>query len=229
MPTKSANTKETNIKITRCFQSAFNDALHETEFFTGKNDVSYQKARIYCELAKALALTGQVDANAVSLDVLNETVAQAKPAAEVKAKEEPAPKQEQPAVVKPEPVVETVPDPKQALKRKPASSETVAPQQAEVKPEPVAEATPAPVQAQTELDPEEPQTSEWTEQAMQYYAKEFEYIAGVNNIKGPDYLNKAVKEFTGGIYDNLATGVNPLNIRGFVAFLHDTVDAKQAS
>lgn len=96
------------------------------------------------------------------------------------------------------------------------------------KPEPVKETKPT-EEPKTEaneedvpFNPEDAQINdsdkEWTEEAIQKYAKEIEALQKAKEIYGEEAMSEVVELFSEGLYKSIED-INPLNIVGFMAYV----------
>ena len=63
-------------------------------------------------------------------------------------------------------------------------------------------------------------TSDWTDEAFEYYEKELEEIAGFAEDYGEDGLNECLKKFSSGTLKS-EEDINPLNIKAFTLYLRE--------
>lgn len=63
-------------------------------------------------------------------------------------------------------------------------------------------------------------TSDWTDEAFEYYEKELEEIAGFAEDYGEDGLNECIKKFSSGTLKS-EEDINPLNIKALVLYLRE--------
>lgn len=205
-------------KLMKSFQSAISDANKQVELITG-TDAQYKKARVYAELAKAIALTGVI--NQANVDKVIEEKKD-----NVETKEETASNK-----------TATSKSNKDSLKRKSTISKVTVEEtkestkdvnkEAETKePETIIETSEIPV-VETK-DVEEEFTSEWTDAAREYYKSELEFIDNLTQSYGEDTMNSCVEIYTEGIYKKLSD-INPLNIKGYVELMKQLMeDANKA-
>lgn len=200
-------------KLMKSFQSAINDANKQVELITG-TDAQYKKARVYAELAKAIALTGVI--NQANVDKVIEEKKD-----NVETKEETASNK-----------TSTSKSNKDSLKRKSTISKVTVEEtkestkdvnkEAEIKePETIIETSEIPV-AETK-DVEEEFTSEWTDTAREYYKDELEFINNLTQSYGEETMNSCVELYTEGIYKTL-NDINPLNIKGYVELMKQLME-----
>ena len=176
-----------------------------------------KKARIYAELAKAIALTG-----CISQSNVDNTIEEKKDNVEIK--EEAASKKTSTSKLN-----------KDSLKRKSAVSKVTVEETKEnakntskennVETEEV-ETSDIPVAENKNI--EEEFTNEWTDAAREYYKDELEFINNLTQSYGEETMNSCVEIYTEGIYKKLSD-INPLNIKGYVELMKQLMeDANKA-
>lgn len=179
-------------KITNLFREMINAALDSADKITG-TDMYYKKAVIYSELAKALALTEQVDYSSETTENVNEEETVAK-GSEDKARD-PNYDSTTGTINK----LKTK-ESKDSLKKK-ATSKTN-----DVKEE------------------KEELTDEWNDYSRNLFKEELEKISEHKDFLGEKLLNGFVSEYTEGIFKTVDEGINPLNVKGFCAYLDSFKD-----
>lgn len=65
-------------------------------------------------------------------------------------------------------------------------------------------------------------TSDWTDEAFEYYEKELEEIAGFAEDYGENGLNECIKKFSSGTLKS-EEDINPLNIKALVLYLREVL------
>lgn len=110
---------------------------------------------------------------------------------------------------------------KDSLKNKPATSKATP---AAKKEEPKAAPAPAPAPAAA-AEPE--LTEEWTEEAMTVLGEELAFIQAKQEQYGDEAMDDCVKAFSDEVLTSIGD-INPLNIKGFVAYIQEC-EADQAS
>lgn len=214
------NTNVVANRLMKFFQNMINDANKQAELITG-TDAQYKKARIYAELAKAVALTGCINQSNV-----DNTIEEKKD--NVETKEEAVSKKT--STSKPN---------KDSLKRKSSVSKVTVEEtkesvkdtnkenNAETKEaETIVETSEIPVAETKNI--EEEFTSEWTDTAREYYKDELEFINNLTQSYGEETMNSCVELYTEGIYKTL-NDINPLNIKGYVELMKQLMeDANKA-
>ena len=210
------NTNVVANRLMKFFQNMINDANKQAELITG-TDAQYKKARIYAELAKAIALTG-----CISQSNVDNTIEEKKDNVEIK--EEAASKKTSTSKLN-----------KDSLKRKSAVSKVTVEETKEnakntskennVETEEV-ETSDIPVAENKNI--EEEFTNEWTDAAREYYKDELEFINNLTQSYGEETMNSCVEIYTEGIYKKLSD-INPLNIKGYVELVKQLMeDANKA-
>jgi hypothetical protein len=210
------NTNVVANRLMKFFQNMINDANKQAELITG-TDAQYKKARIYAELAKAIALTG-----CISQSNVDNTIEEKKDNVEIK--EEAASKKTSTSKLN-----------KDSLKRKSAVSKVTVEETKEnakntskennVETEEV-ETSDIPVAENKNI--EEEFTNEWTDAAREYYKDELEFINNLTQSYGEETMNSCVEIYTEGIYKKLSD-INPLNIKGYVELMKQLMeDANKA-
>lgn len=214
------NTNVVANRLMKFFQNMINDANKQAELITG-TDAQYKKARIYAELAKAIALTG-----CISQSNVDSTIEEKKDNVEIK--EEAASKKT--STSKPN---------KDSLKRKSAVSKVTVEETKEnaqntskennvetEEAETIVETSDIPVAENKNI--EEEFTSEWTDAAREYYKDELEFINNLTQSYGEETMNSCVEIYTEGVYKKLSD-INPLNIKGYVELMKQLMeDANKA-
>lgn len=214
------NTNVVANRLMKFFQNMINDANKQAELITG-TDAQYKKARIYAELAKAIALTG-----CISQSNVDNTIEEKKDNVEIK--EEAASKKT--FTFKPN---------KDSLKRKSAVSKVTVEETKEnakntskennvetEEAETIVETNDIPVAENKNI--EEEFTNEWTDAAREYYKDELEFINNLTQSYGEETMNSCVEIYTEGIYKKLSD-INPLNIKGYVELMKQLMeDANKA-
>lgn len=210
------NTNVVANRLMKFFQNMINDANKQAELITG-TDAQYKKARIYAELAKAIALTG-----CISQSNVDNTIEEKKDNVEIK--EEAASKKTSTSKLN-----------KDSLKRKSAVSKVTVEETKEnakntskennVETEEV-ETSDIPVAENKNI--EEEFTNEWTDAAREYYKDELEFINNLTQSYGEETMNSCAEIYTEGIYKKLSD-INPLNIKGYVELMKQLMeDANKA-
>ena len=179
-------------KITNLFREMINAALDSADKITG-TDMYYKKAVIYSELAKALALTEQVDYSSETTENVNEEETVAK-GSEDKARD-PNYDSTTGTINK----LKTK-ESKDSLKKKTTSKTN------DVKEE------------------KEELTDEWNDYSRNLFKEELEKISEHKDFLGEKLLNGFVSEYTEGIFKTVDEGINPLNVKGFCAYLDSFKD-----
>lgn len=214
------NTNVVANRLMKFFQNMINDANKQAELITG-TDAQYKKARIYAELAKAIALTG-----CISQSNVDNTIEEKKDNVEIK--EEAASKKT--STFKPN---------KDSLKRKSAVSKVTVEETKEnakntskennvetEEAETIVETSDIPVAENKNI--EEEFTNEWTDAAREYYKDELEFINNLTQSYGEETMNSCVEIYTEGVYKKLSD-INPLNIKGYVELMKQLMeDANKA-
>lgn len=214
------NTNVVANRLMKFFQNMINDANKQAELITG-TDAQYKKARIYAELAKAVALTGCINQSNV-----DNTIEEKKD--NIETKEEAVSKKN--STSKPN---------KDSLKRKSAVSKVTVEETKEnakntskesnvetEEAETIVETSDIPVAENKNI--EEEFTSEWTDAAREYYKDELEFINNLTQSYGEETMNSCVEIYTEGIYKKLSD-INPLNIKGYVELMKQLMeDANKA-
>lgn len=214
------NTNVVANRLMKFFQNMINDANKQAELITG-TDAQYKKARIYAELAKAIALTG-----CISQSNVDNTIKEKKDNVEIK--EEAASKKTSTSKLN-----------KDGLKRKSAVSKVTVEETKEnakntskennvetEEAETIVETSDIPVAENKNI--EEEFTNEWTDAAREYYKDELEFINNLTQSYGEETMNSCVEIYTEGIYKKLSD-INPLNIKGYVELMKQLMeDANKA-
>jgi len=214
------NTNVVANRLMKFFQNMINDANKQAELITG-TDAQYKKARIYAELAKAIALTG-----CISQSNVDNTIEEKKDNVEIK--EEAASKKTSTSKLN-----------KDSLKRKSAVSKVTVEETKEnakntskennvetEEAETIVETSDIPVAENKNI--EEEFTNEWTDAAREYYKDELEFINNLTQSYGEETMNSCVEIYTEGIYKKLSD-INPLNIKGYVELMKQLMeDANKA-
>lgn len=188
-------------KITNLFREMINAALDSADKITG-TDMYYKKAVIYSELAKALALTEQVDYSSETTENVNEEETVAK-GSEDKARD-PNYDSTTGTINK----LKTK-ESKDSLKKKTTSKTNDVKEEKEEKEE---------VKKNEEL------TDEWNDYSRNLFKEELEKISEHKDFLGEKLLNGFVSEYTEGIFKTVDEGINPLNVKGFCAYLDSFKD-----
>lgn len=188
-------------KITNLFREMINAALDSADKITG-TDMYYKKAVIYSELAKALALTEQVDYSSETTENVNEEETVAK-GSEDKARD-PNYDSTTGTINK----LKTK-ESKDSLKKKTTSKINDVKEEKEEKEE---------VKKNEEL------TDEWNDYSRNLFKEELEKISEHKDFLGEKLLNGFVSEYTEGIFKTVDEGINPLNVKGFCAYLDSFKD-----
>lgn len=185
-------------KITNLFREMINAALDSADKITG-TDMYYKKAVIYSELAKALALTEQVDYSSETTENVNEeeTV--------VKGSEDKARDPNCDSATGTINKLKTK-ESKDSLKKKTTSKTN------DVKEE------------KEEVKKNEELTDEWNDYSRNLFKEELEKISEHKDFLGEKLLNGFVSEYTEGIFKTVDEGINPLNVKGFCAYLDSFKD-----
>lgn len=214
------NTNVVANRLMKFFQNMINDANKQAELITG-TDAQYKKARIYAELAKAIALTG-----CISQSNVDNTIEEKKDNVEIK--EEAVSKKTSTSKLN-----------KDSLKRKSAVSKVTVEETKEnakntskennvetEEAETIVETSDIPVAENKNI--EEEFTNEWTDAAREYYKDELEFINNLTQSYGEETMNSCVEIYTEGIYKKLSD-INPLNIKGYVELMKQLMeDANKA-
>lgn len=214
------NTNVVANRLMKFFQNMVNDANKQAELITG-TDAQYKKARIYAELAKAIALTGCIGQSNV-----DNTIEEKKDNVEIK--EEAASKKTSTSKLN-----------KDSLKRKSAVSKVTVEETKEnakntskennvetEEAETIVKTSDIPVAENKNI--EEEFTNEWTDAAREYYKDELEFINNLTQSYGEETMNSCVEIYTEGIYKKLSD-INPLNIKGYVELMKQLMeDANKA-
>lgn len=214
------NTNVVANRLMKFFQNMINDANRQAELITG-TDAQYKKARIYAELAKAIALTG-----CISQSNVDNTIEEKKDNVEIK--EEAASKKTSTSKLN-----------KDSLKRKSAVSKVTVEETKEnakntskennvetEEAETIVKTSDIPVAENKNI--EEEFTNEWTDAAREYYKDELEFINNLTQSYGEETMNSCVEIYTEGIYKKLSD-INPLNIKGYVELMKQLMeDANKA-
>lgn len=214
------NTNVVANRLMKFFQNMINDANKQAELITG-TDAQYKKARIYAELAKAIALTG-----CISQSNVDNTIEEKKDNVEIK--EEAASKKTSTSKLN-----------KDSLKRKSAISKVTVEETKEnakntskennvetEEAETIVETSDIPIAENKNI--EEEFTNEWTDAAREYYKDELEFINNLTQSYGEETMNSCVEIYTEGIYKKLSD-INPLNIKGYVELMKQLMeDANKA-
>lgn len=214
------NTNVVANRLMKFFQNMVNDANKQAELITG-TDAQYKKARIYAELAKAIALTG-----CISQSNVDNTIEEKKDNVEIK--EEAASKKTSTSKLN-----------KDSLKRKSAVSKVTVEETKEnakntskennvetEEAETIVKTSDIPVAENKNI--EEEFTNEWTDAAREYYKDELEFINNLTQSYGEETMNSCVEIYTEGIYKKLSD-INPLNIKGYVELMKQLMeDANKA-
>ena len=188
-------------KITNLFREMINAALDSADKITG-TDMYYKKAVIYSELAKALALTEQVDYSSETTENVNEEETVAK-GSEDKARD-PNYDSTTGTINK----LKTK-ESKDSLKKKTTSKTNDVKEEKEEKEE---------VKKNEEL------TDEWNDYSRNLFKEELEKISEHKDFLGEKLLNGFVSEYTEGIFKTVDEGIIPLNVKGFCAYLDSFKD-----
>lgn len=214
------NTNVVANRLMKFFQNMINDANRQAELITG-TDAQYKKARIYAELAKAIALTG-----CISQSNVDNTIEEKKDNVEIK--EEAASKKtstskfnkdslKRKSTVSKVTVEETKENAKNTSKENNVETEEA---------ETIVETSDIPVAENKNI--EEEFTNEWTDAAREYYKDELEFINNLTQSYGEETMNSCVEIYTEGIYKKLSD-INPLNIKGYVELMKQLMeDANKA-
>lgn len=214
------NTNVVANRLMKFFQNMVNDANKQAELITG-TDAQYKKARIYAELAKAIALTGCIGQSNV-----DNTIEEKKDNVEIK--EEAASKKTSTSKLN-----------KDSLKRKSTVSKVTVEETKEnakntskennvetEEAETIVKTSDIPVAENKNI--EEEFTNEWTDAAREYYKDELEFINNLTQSYGEETMNSCVEIYTEGIYKKLSD-INPLNIKGYVELMKQLMeDANKA-
>lgn len=214
------NTNVVANRLMKFFQNMVNEANKQAELITG-TDAQYKKARIYAELAKAIALTGCIGQSNV-----DNTIEEKKDNVEIK--EEAASKKTSTSKLN-----------KDSLKRKSAVSKVTVEETKEnakntskennvetEEAETIVKTSDIPVAENKNI--EEEFTNEWTDAAREYYKDELEFINNLTQSYGEETMNSCVEIYTEGIYKKLSD-INPLNIKGYVELMKQLMeDANKA-
>ncbi|MGO5439728.1 hypothetical protein ACTQX2_02485 [Megamonas funiformis] len=214
------NTNVVANRLMKFFQNMINDANKQAELITG-TDAQYKKARIYAELAKAIALTG-----CISQSNVDNTIEEKKDNVEIK--EEAVSKKTSTSKLN-----------KDSLKRKSAVSKVTVEETKEnakntskennvetEEAETIVKTSDIPVAENKNI--EEEFTNEWTDAAREYYKDELEFINNLTQSYGEETMNSCVEIYTEGIYKKLSD-INPLNIKGYVELMKQLMeDANKA-
>lgn len=214
------NTNVVANRLMKFFQNMINDANRQAELITG-TDAQYKKARIYAELAKAIALTGCIGQSNV-----DNTIEEKKDNVEIK--EEAASKKTSTSKLN-----------KDSLKRKSTVSKVTVEETKEnakntskennvetEEAETIVKTSDIPVAENKNI--EEEFTNEWTDAAREYYKDELEFINNLTQSYGEETMNSCVEIYTEGIYKKLSD-INPLNIKGYVELMKQLMeDANKA-
>lgn len=166
-----------------------------------------QKALAYAAIASALAETGLVR----SKDEVAEPVGKEalKPeATKGKSKRKAAPVPE-PEVIEEEVVAEVI-TPEAVEEEEEVVAEVVTPEQEEA----VKQAEEEAIEEASEVE----LTEEWTDEASAALANEIQFIAYLKEAYDEEQINECITSFSEGLFNSL-DDINPLNIKGFVAFM----------
>ena len=214
------NTNVVASKLMKFFQNMINDANKQAELITG-TDAQYKKARIYAELAKAVALTGCINQSNVD-NTIEEKKDNIETKEEAVSKKASTSKSNKDSLKRKSSVPKvTVEETKESVKdtNKEDNAET---KEAET----VIETSEIPVAETKNI--EEEFTSEWTDAAREYYKDELEFINNLTQSYGEETMNSCVEIYTEGIYKTL-NDINPLNIKGYVELMKQLMeDANKA-
>lgn len=191
--------------LTKLFKGLVSEGIKSMEAIADPE----KKALVAAELAKSIAMTGMVGHTDYPVELSAEDAAETKEAikaddAKATAKKEEAPAAE-PAVAEEKPAAKPKPKPKPAPK--PAAEEAP----------PAEEAAPAEEAVQEAAADE----NEWTDEAVEKYAAELEFIQALKDgygDEGDDILNDCVDNWSEGVYKSTAD-ITPANISGFKAYL----------
>jgi hypothetical protein len=183
------------------------------------------KAMVAAELAKAVASTGLVGLleNAEGVEMTasesKETKEAIKEGAPGKTNKPAKPAKTVPA--KPAKLVKPV--------KEEAAQEESEPEIIETKPEEQEEAI-----GQEETLPESTvtesseDTEEWTEEAIEKYADDLEYINQIREAYGDEGIEACISDFSEGVYSTFED-ISPLNVKGFAAYLEMLVKDAEAA
>lgn len=167
------------------------------------------KATAYAELAKALALTGQVrnDKNAEAEPAGKESLKPEATKGRSKKKETPVVEETVEEIVEETPAEEVVEE---------AVEETVE----EATQEEVEEVEELAQEAETEAAEisDEVFTEEWTDESLAALSDEIEFIGYLKENYEESTINECITAFSEGLFNTL-DDINPLNIKGFVAYM----------
>lgn len=195
--------------ITKVFNSLLAEGTKAMQQISEPKD----KAMAAAELLKAIAATGSVYLTDDNIEASTEEVVEAVKEPKTKAKGKTTPKakssskaEEKKSKVAEEKAEETVEELDQTV------------EEAEQEPENKEEA------AATEVE----LTEEWTDEAMDVLSEELEFVGQMQEEYDEEQLNECISMFSEG---NLKTveDLNPLNIKGFVAFIQELLADGQAS
>ena len=190
------------------FNGAISEAMKAADLLTDNKD----RAMAFAAIASALAQTGLVD-NA-SVDSVKK-----------EEKKEEAPKKEK----------RHSDSLKRSVKKIEADDEKVeeeAPAEAEEKPEiPKKEFEPLNPDPKKKIEEaKEGWTEEWTDEAVEHFADQLQYLEDFSDKYGVEATNECLKEFSSGVMKDIASDVSPLNIdsvvTAFKAFVDETDKAE---
>lgn len=168
-----------------------------------------QKALAYAAIASALAETGLVRSkDEVAEPVGKEALKPEATKGKSKRKAAPAPAPE-PEVIEEEVVAEVI-TPEAVEEEEEVVAEVVTPEQEEA----VEQAEEEAIEEAIEVE----LTEEWTDEASAALANEIQFIAYLKEAYDEEQINECIASFSEGLFNSL-DDINPLNIKGFVAFM----------
>jgi len=169
-----------------------------------------QKAQAYAALASALAETGLVKNK--DNDVLEPIGKESLKLEATKGKG----KKKAAAPVKPE-VVEEV---QEVVQEEPVAVEEVVVEEEVIVPVTTQEEVAIEVAEEEAIqEASEPElTEEWTDESLANLANEIEFIGYLKEAYDEEQINECINSFSEGLFNSL-DDINPLNIKGFVAFM----------
>lgn len=194
-----------NVKDT--FNGAISEAMKAADLLTDSKD----RAMAFAAIASALAQTGLVD-NA-SVDSVKK-----------EEKKEEVPKKEKRHS-------DSLKRSVKKIEKESEEKKEEAPAETEEKPEvPKKEFEPLNPDPKKKIDEaKEGWTEEWTDEAVEHFADQLQYLEDFSEKYGVDATNECLKEFSSGVMKDIASDVSPLNIdsvvTAFKAFVAETEKA----
>ena len=189
------------------FNGAISEAMKAADLLTDNKD----RAMAFAAIASALAQTGLVD-NA-SVDNVKK---------EKKSDEEPKKEKRHSYSLK-----RSV----KKIEKESEEKKEEAPAETEEKPEvPKKEVEPLNPDPKKKIEEaKEGWTEEWTDEAVEHFADQLQYLEDFSEKYGVDATNECLKEFSSGVMKDIASDVSPLNIdsvvTAFKAFVAETEKA----